>query len=89
MSLKIIANTGTEVIADYVGRDKKVTSVRIKGTFNNPSEERTAVVEYLIMNKIISAGQYMGFISAIKSPRSKDFYSDMGKKGSGSRWGKK
>ena len=87
--LRIIANTEEEVIADYFGKERTVENIRIKGDFRDIGKAREEVATYLLTKKIINAGQFLGFISAIKNPRSKDFYSKIGKKGMANRCGKK
>lgn len=89
MSIEIIANTKTGLVADYIGKDKTVKNIRLVGDFSDMKKARTEVATHLLMRRIINAGQYLGFISAINSPRSKEFYSKIGKKGLDNRWGKK
>lgn len=89
MPIRIIENTKSKVVADYIGKESSVANITIDGDFRNMAEAREAIAEYLLSKKIISAGQFLGFISSIRNPRSKEHYSQLGKKGMLSRWGKK
>ena len=45
--------------------------------------------EEKLKKRISKAASVMGKLSAIKSPKTKEFMSEMGKKGMAIRWGKK
>ena len=47
------------------------------------------LTEKEIQKRISKAASMMGKLSAIKNPKTKEFMSEMGKKGMASRWGKK
>jgi hypothetical protein len=47
------------------------------------------LTEEELQARISKAASMMGKLSAIKKPKTKEFMSQMGKKGMASRWGKK
>jgi len=53
------------------------------------SEIKLLVAKELLRDGKLSPGAFMGIVSAIKSPKSKDFMKKIGKAGCKSRWGKK
>ncbi len=89
MPIRIIENTSKRVVADYIGKDTAMSGIKLAGDFTDIKLAREEVARYLLMRGVINAGQYLGFISAIRNPRSKDYYSSIGKKGLDKRWSKK